>query len=409
MATARAGGTPAPGEPRQRGEALSTIFLTFLWIGLTAFGFAILQKLKATVKRRQWLTEEEIDEGLAMVQLYPGPTMLDFTTYVGYRLGGVPGAVMATTGFVMPSFFLMLGLSAVYFTFGGLPWVHALFLGLEALVVGVVFQVAMDFGQRALKGPVQAVVALAAFTATLFKLNAILVVLTALAVGAIWLRPGGGGQVHRNGLPTQGKRMGVGRWAAITAVVVAVLAVAGSCLASGSEVGKMGLSFFKIGSVAFGNGMTIIPLIQAEVVGVHSWVTMHQFADGIALGQVTPGPFLITAAFVGYKIGGVGASALATFAIFSPSFAMTLAFTEVLSRVKDLKAVRGALAGVLAAFVGLLSVAVLQLGQVGLSGPLSLAMAASAFVAVRYLKWDVAWVFLAGLVLQGILAAAGLA
>jgi chromate transporter len=111
---------------------------------------------------------------------------------------------------------------------------------------------------------------------------------------------------------------------------------------------------------------------------------LNQFADGIALGQVTPGPFLITAAFVGYKMGGVFGATLATFAMFSPSFVMTLIFTEAFSHVRDLRVIRGALAGVLASFVGLLAVVVLQLGTVALKGPATFALAAGAFVAVRY-------------------------
>jgi chromate transporter len=157
--------------------------------------------------------------------------------------------------------------------------------------------------------------------------------------------------------------------------------------------------------VAFGNGMTILPLIQADVVDRYHWLSMNQFADGIALGQITPGPFLITAAFVGYKLGGVGAAALATFAIFAPSFAMTLIFTEVFARLHNLSGVRGALAGVLAAFVGLLAVVTLQLGQVGITGPATLTLAAAAFVAVRHFKLDILWVFAGGMaVWAGLLA-----
>ncbi len=190
------------------------------------------------------------------------------------------------------------------------------------------------------------------------------------------------------------------------AVVVAVVVGAGLW---GGIVGAMALSFFKIGSVAFGNGATIMPLIQADAVTHYHWLTQSQFADGIALGQITPGPFLITAAFVGYKLGGVGVALLATFAIFAPSFAMTLVFTEVFEHLHTLAWVRGALAGILAAFVGLLAVVTLQLGSVtgGRAGLLTLA--AAAFVAVRFFKLDVLWVFGGGLGLWAILHVFGLA
>jgi len=390
--------------------SLWMILLAYLQIGLTAFGMAILQKLKALVMDNHWLSEEEMNEGLALVQLYPGPIMVDFTAYVGYKLRGVPGAILATLGFVLPSYGLMLILSAFYFAAGSLPWVHPLFLGLEALVVGILFNVTLDFGARNIQNRVQAVIALFAFAALLFKANAILIVLVALALGASLIRPAAGaGKSKGASVPHATAPIARTRWMGIGAVIVVVLAVAAFAWSLGSDVGALGLALFKIGAVAFGNGTTIIPLIQADVVDANHWLTLNQFADGIALGQITPGPFLITAAFIGYKMGGVLGATLATFAIFSPSFAMTLVFTEVFARVRNLQAVRGALAGVLASFVGLLAVVLLQLGGVALTTPAAIALAAAAFIAVRWFKLDIIWVFIGGIALWGGLIALGVA
>jgi chromate transporter len=394
----------------ERRVALLTILLAYLQVGATAFGFTILQKLKSLVLDNHWLTDVELDEGLALVQLYPGPIMLDLTAYVGYKLRGVPGALLATFGFVAPSFVLMLVLSALYFATGNLPWVHVLFAGLEALVVGVIFNVTLDFGARALRGWKEAVIALAAFTALLFQANAILIVLVALVLGAWLLQPAAtANKANARPLPAAGQPPSPKRWAAIATVVVVILAVVGLSFALQSQIGLMALSLFKVGSVAFGNGTTIIPLVQAEVVTAHHWLTPNELADGIALGQVTPGPFLITAAFIGYKLGGIPAAALATFAIFAPSFAMTLVFTEVFSRLHNLRVVRGALTGVLASFVGLLAVVVWQLGGIGIKGPASLALAAAAFVGTRFFKLDLVVVFLGGLILWAGLLLLGVA
>ncbi len=387
--------------------SLWTIFKSYFIVGLTAFGFAILQKLKGLVEKNNWMSEAEMNEGLALVQLYPGPIMVDFTAYVGYKLRGVIGAALATVGFITPSFILMMILSAAYFAAGNLPWVHPLFLGLEALVVGVIFHVMLDFGERALKGRVEAVIALAAFAAMLLKFNAVFTVLIALALGALFIRPTAQNNKSTRRPQTEKRPVPVQAWLAIAASAAVVLAVVFYAWSLHSDVGSMSLSLFKVGSVAFGNGSTIIPLIQADVVDGYHWLTMSQFADGIALGQITPGPFLITAAFIGYKMGGIGAALLATFAIFSPSFVMTLIFTEIFSRLKNLSVVRGALAGVLASFVGLLASVVLQLGQVGITGPASLILAGGAFVAVRYFKLDILWVFLGGVALWGGLLALG--
>ena len=136
-----------------------------------------------------------------------------------------------------------------------------------------------------------------------------------------------------------------------------------------SEMGGLALSLFKIGSVAFGNGYTIVSLLQTEAVEAHPWLTMNQFADGLALGQITPGSILIIATFLGYKMAGFWGGLLATFAIFSPSFAMTLVFTEIFTRIRDLKAVRGALAGVMASFVGLAGCGAVAIGRRGADEP----------------------------------------
>ncbi len=388
--------------------SLWTIFKSYFIVGLTAFGMSILQKLKALVMDNAWLSEEEMNAGLALVQLYPGPIMVDFTAYVGYKLRGVIGAILATIGFILPSFVLMSVLSAFYFAAGNLPRVHSLFLGLEALVVGILLNVTLDMGGRNIQQRIQAVIMLLAFAALLFKVNAVLIILVALALGAWLIRPEAGKNNGAGKPSPKVEPVSMKRWAGISAVVVVILAVVAFSWSLKSDIGGLALSLFKVGSVAFGNGSTIIPLIQSETVDTHHWMTLSQFADGVALGQITPGPFLITATFIGYKLAGFWGGLLATFAIFSPSFAMTLFFTEIFARIRDLKPVRGALAGVMASFVGLLAVVLLQLGGLALTTPAAFTLAGGAFIAVRWFKVDILWVFLGGVALWGGLLAFGL-
>lgn len=373
--------------------SLSAILKEYFLVGLTAFSMAILQKLKSLVMTNEWMSEEEMNEGLALVQLYPGPIMVDFTAYVGYKLRGIPGAIMATMGFVLPSFILMVALSALYFTAASLSWIHILFAGLEALVIGVILNVTMDMGTRALKGKVEAAIAVFAFAALLFKMNAVLLVLSSLALGALFIKP----VDNKSTMPHSDSSTPAIRWLWISVVSAAVVGVALFSFFIRTETGSLALSLFKIGSVAFGNGSTIIPLIQSEVVDGHHWLTMNQFVDGIALGQITPGPFLITAAFIGYKMGGVFGASLATFAMFSPSFAMSLIFSEIFVKIRDFKVVRGALAGVIASFVGMLAFVILQLSGATLKSPMALVFAAAAFAAVRWFDWDVLPVFGGGM------------
>lgn len=384
--------------PTPTSVSLRTIFLAFFQIGLTAYGMAILQKLRGLVIQRGWLTEDEASEGLAMVQLYPGPIMVDFAAYVGYRLRGVPGALLATLAFVLPAFVLVVLLSAAYFAGGNLPWVHKLFLGLEALVIGVLANVTLNLGQQALKGRVEVFITLTAFIALLFQVNAILIPLVALVLGAFAITPRKSVTLVAHSAAISTRRLGA---VAVLALVVIASAVVANIL--GTNLGELTVSLFKIGSVAFGNGMAIISVMQAEVVQVHGWVSQREFLDGLALGQITPGPVLITAAFLGYKLGGVLGAALATFAIFAPSIAMTLVFTEVFGYIKHMKRVRGALAGVLAAFVGLLAATLVQMGSATLDSPALMAFTAAAFVATRWFRLDIGWVFGGGLALWALL------
>lgn len=387
-------------EPRPQ-ISLWAIFSAYFIIGLTAFGMAIIQKIRTMVIDNHWLNEEEVNEGMAMVQLYPGPLMVDFSAYVGYKLRGVIGAILATTGFVLPTFVLMSVLSELYFSSGNLPWVHSLFLGLEALVVGIVLNVTLEMGGRNLQTRTQAIIMMLAFVALLFKVNSVLIVLVALALGAWLIRPEAGKNAGAGKPTPRVEPASLKQWTGIGAVVAVILALVVFSWGLKSEIGGLALSLFKIGSVAFGNGFTIISLLQAEAVDAHPWLTMSQFADGVALGQITPGSILIIATFLGYKLAGFWGGLLATFAMFSPSFAMTLVFTEVFARVRNLKPVRGALAGVMASFVGLLAVVLLQLGGVALITPAAFALAGAAFVAVRWFKVDIIWIFLSGLAVWG--------
>lgn len=277
-------------------------------------------------------------------------------------------------------------------------------------MVGILLNATLEIGGRNILQRTQAIIMLLAFGALLFKVNAALIVLAALALGAWLIQPMSGGEGNA-GVGKHSPKIEAfspKRWTGIGGVVAVILAVVAFSWNLKSEIGELALSLFKIGSIAFGNGSAIIPLIQYEAVEAHSWISLNQFTHGIALGQITPGPFLITATFIGYKLAGFWGGLLATFAIFSPSFAMTLVFTEIFARIRNLRVVRGTLMGVMASFVGLLVVVLLQLGGMALTSPAAFALAGAAFVAVRWFKVDVLWIFISGLTVWSCLLILGL-
>ncbi len=375
-------------------NVLIEIFLAYLEIGLTAYGFAILPKLKKVITNHGWLSKDELDEGLAMVQLYPGPIMFNLATYGAYRAGGVIGAFIGTLAFVTPTFILMMVLSSLYFSAGKILWVGQILMGLKAIVVGIILHVTIELGERSIRGIPEGAIFILSFVALLIGVNTIFIVLAAFIAGALFIkRPNKQEDLVVKTTTPQS------HWGGIIGAGVVVLAGVLISLTLVPPIRAMALSFFKIGALAFGNGVTILPLIQADAVNHYHWLTMGEFMDGIALGQVTPGPILITAAFIGYKLGGVWTALLATFAIFSPSFVFTLIMSEIYSRIKHIKYIKGALRGVLPAFVGLLAVMVLEMGKVGITGFSTLLLAAAAFISIKYFKLDVIWIFLGGLIL----------
>lgn len=177
----------------------------------------------------------------------------------------------------------------------------------------------------------------------------------------------------------------------LVAILIAVLAP-GALAALVADMAK-------IGTVAFGNGTTILPVLQQDVMATNHWVSPQTFSAGVALGMVTPGPILITAAFVGYQVAGLWGGILATVAIFAPSVAMTTVAAEIYPSVRHLAVVRGAIRGIMAAFAGLLAVVVLSLGRFVIPVPAAEILAAAALVTTRRFEWNLLAVFGAGVAL----------
>lgn len=378
---------------------LHELFLAFFRIGLTSFGMAILQNLKTVTLRKGFVSESEIQEGLALVQLYPGPIMVDLVAFIAYRSRGVPGALVATLGFLLPATVMMLVAAAAYVNYGSLPGVSTMLLGLDALVVGVVLNVTLDFAKSNIAGPIELVLALSAFALGMMHVNLIWGILGGLLVGAILWNKHDPAQPEP--LPSAVNWVTLGVPLLLGGGLVA-LAVWSALHPSATS--QLILVFMKIGAVAFGNGATILPVMQQDIVGTHHWLTPSQFSAAIGLGQITPGPILNSATFVGYLVAGPIGALAATFSIFAPSIVMTLVFTELFDHVRHLGSVRGAIRGVMAVFVGLLAGVVLTLGQGALVLPGSFVFAAGALVGLRYLRWDTLVIFGAGLALWGAFA-----
>jgi len=377
---------------------LTELFTTSLVVGVSAVGMAAMQAIRSVAVERGWMSQEDIDEGMGLVQLYPGAIGPDLATYIGYRLRGIRGALVSFVAFVGPSLVLMLGLSWAFFTYKSHPVITDLAIGVEALVVGVLVNMTVDFGTEHANGRLTALVALGAFAVEVAGQNVLWAVLGALVIGALALSPGSAklGAAQQAGRAPAAMSISWSRFALAT--VPGLVVVAGAVVAGAipGALAAVSAAMAKIGAVAFGNSTAIMPVLQQSAVE-HHWLTLRQFGVGVGLGQVTPGPFLSTAAFVGYGAAGWLGGIAGGLAIYAPSVAMTMLVAEAYPVFRRLTWVRGAIMGVMAAFTGLLAGMVLVLGRPVLSVPAAVGLAGAAFVAVRVLKWNILLVFAAGL------------
>ena len=381
---------PEEAGPSDRAGAAS-LFLAFLRLGLTAFGGpAMIPYLRElVVRRRRWLSEASFNDGLVLAQALPGATAMQCVAYVGLQVRGAWGALVAYIGFGLPAFLLLLALSMAYAAGRDLAGVVTLLGGLAVIVVAIVAAAAISFGRSALKDGRSVALAVAALGAYAWGVSPIVVVLSAGLVGALWSArsrpPGASRAVERIGLTAR------------SLVLVVACVAAGLVVLRLTEPGLFDLAIVMLETnlLAFGGGFAALPVLLHEVVQVHGWMDQRTFMDGIALGQVTPGPILITATFIGYQLFGVLGAVVATVAMFTPSFVLVVAIAPYVGRFSSSTLYAGFSQAVSASFVGLLGFMAVTFAADVPWDVSRLILAAGAFVAlVRGV--DVLYVVLAG-------------
>lgn len=375
---------------------------TFLRIGATSYGgpAIVAQIRKVTVHDKGWLTDDEFRESLAFAQMLPGPIATQTAAHIGWRLHRGAGVLLAMLAYNSPAFLLMLALSAAYFHFERLPLVHAAFRGLGAAVVGIVVQSILSMAQPALRNWRGLVIGGLAAWGFFGRANTLLVLLGAavggIVMGAIWPDSpdaGGGPEDIGDGAPPTTKYRRTVLAVCAVALVYAAAIVA-SRLAS-PTLPTLGVSMTKINLVAFGGGYTAVAFMYQEAVHnlAHAWLTPKEFIDGLALGQITPGPVIITATFIGYKVGGALGAVFATVCIFLPSSLLLVLIAPHFARFRHLRVVQSAVGGLLAAFIAMLLHVLAQVAKSAFIGPWDVVLSVAAVAALR-LRVDVVWVVL---------------
>ena len=301
-----------------------------------------------SVKRKKWLDQETFKKGLVLCQSIPGATAMQSVAYVGLRTGGLLGAISAYVGFGLPAFFFMLILSSIYIYSHDLSWMTSLFAGLQVTVVAIVAMATYNFGRTSLKKSTDVFLAVAATIAFGLKISPFYIIIGAALAGMGLLQ-------EKNSADQISVQESPGRSIKYAAVLMpAVLIGLAVLYLFNPELFELALLMLKIDLFAFGGGFSSLPLMLQEVVTVHGWMDSKTFMDGIALGQITPGPIVITATFVGMLTKGILGALVATAAIFTPSFIMLVVTAPFLDKLNQSNIFIHASRGILASFVGLL-------------------------------------------------------
>ena len=367
---------------RNEGQApsLAALGALFLRIGCTSFGgyMAMVSVMQnAVVAERRLLADQDVLDGVTLASILPGPVALNTVAYVGYRLRGAAGAGVCVCAALLPAFLCMVALASLYFRLGRLPQVDRVFMGIIPAVSAVILAAAWRMCRTTVSGWREAVLAVGAavLVSTVSGLLATLAVVAASALaGRLWFREAGAAPVA----PAQGR---AGVLFAVPVLFVPLL------LGQVAVPARLFTAFAGMSLLMFGGGYVSIPVLQHAVVDTYGWVTAREFADAMALTQLTPGPVLIGAAFIGLKAGGLAGALAATAGVFAPAALLMVACAHRLQRWHAASAVRSALRGVRAAGAGMVVAAALAIGR--MAAPTWASLVLFVLACMLLLRWRI--------------------
>jgi len=388
--------------------------LGFVSFGGPAGQIAILHR--ETVERRRWLDDREFTRALNFCMLLPGPEALQLAIFLGWKMHGIRGGLVAGLGFILPAVLLLFVLSYVYVAHGSLSWVSALLYGLKAAVVALVLQAIARIARRALKSSLHVALAVASFVALEFaRVPFPVVLLVAAAVGAYLARHAAtdegavaAANPARRAMTARVAAVGFALWLIPLLVVVATLGGA-------SLWTTVYLFFTKAALVTFGGAYAVLGYVTHQLVDKLAWVTTDQSVAGLALAETTPGPLIIVLQFMGFMAGwnqpgplsplgsALLAGALASWATLLPSFLFILVGAPYVERLTRNARIDGALGAITAAVVGVIATLVLLLVQVVLfpagwrAAPdwHAAVIALAAWYLLEHTRWSLGLVLLA--------------
>ena len=370
--------TPDRPAEAQTSGSLRDLLKYLLYLGTLGFGGPIAlagYMQRDLVERRGWISKKDYVDGLALAQLAPGPLAAQLAIYLGWSKGGLTGATGAAAAFILPSFVMVLALSALYVRYGGLAWMQSAFYGIGAAVIAIVARSALKLVKMTLGKD---------------RLLWVLFAASAVATGwteseIIWLFLGSGIVA----LVVRSRRLP--RIPIVALLPPGMLGALGLATTAGAAVtwpllGQIAVYFAEAGAFVFGSGLAIVPFLHGGVVNQHHWLTERQFLDAVAVAMITPGPVVITVAFIGYLVAGPLGSVFAAGGVFLPTYLFVVIPAPYFRRFADNPRVRSFVDGVTAAATGAIAGAAFVLGRRALIDWKTVAIAVATWLAFTRVK-----------------------
>ncbi|CAJ0681828.1 Chromate transport protein [Ralstonia mannitolilytica] len=356
---------------------LRQLVLYFVRLGTLGFGGPVAlagYMRRDLVDTRQWITEADYKEGLALAQLAPGPLAAQLAIYLGYVHYRIVGATLVGIAFVLPSFLMVVALGWAYTRFGGLTWMQSVFYGVGAAVIGIIAISAHKLTTKSV-GKDKLLWAIYLLLAAVTVVTESEVAWLFLAAGVLvwfwrappkWLRQG-----HTN------------------AIAAAPVAAASGMLGTFDWplLSQLGAFFAKAGAFVFGSGLAIVPFLYGGVVTEHHWLNEKQFVDAVAVAMITPGPVVITVGFIGYLVAGLPGACVAALGTFLPCYLFTILPAPYFKKYGKLPSILAFVDGVTAAAVGAITGAVIVLAKRSIVDvPTALLAVATVLLLVKFKK-----------------------
>ncbi len=347
-----------------------------------------------SVNHNKWLDEETFKDGVSLCQSIPGATAMQMAAYVGLRSNGFIGGLLSYAGFGLPAFTLMLILSIAYVDAHKLPQVISLFKGLQVIVVAIIANATYSFGKGIVKNYREILIALVSAALLWLSVSPFVVIIGAAFAGIVFFM-----NTTSPVLPVHIRKRDKRELRQLTLLFSIFLAGLAGLYFLNMKLFNLATLMLKIDLFAFGGGFGSVPLMLHEIVDVRRWIDSKTFMDGIALGQVTPGPIVITATFVGYLMYGFIGALVATTAVFTPSFLILTGIMPFYDKLKTSAYFLRATKGILATFVGLLFYATFKFASAVPWDAVRALLVLGAFIALLR-KIDILYVVLAGSVIS---------